>query len=388
MINLTKFSKIIVSASLCLLLSGCKFAGHLEKTEIVGLLSKGAYGGKGTLLKNGKIFISGESQQDVLVSCESCDKSLASEVFSPKNNQLVEAPPLKTIGIDHTASLLQDGQVLLTGGNGACCQQQVNGTGIYDPSLNIFDSTAKMFAPRANHTATVLNDGTVLIVGGNPRQKPSTGNAYKLAELFDPKSRTFKKLPETNYEHVRHIAILLRNGDVLIAGGGNAHAELFDFKKKVFTPLPDMTTPRTSHSAVVLENDNVLIISGMQGEQVLNSGELTETIEEYDYRRKIFTSIKNMDCQRVGATSLLLPNEKVLLIGGWPKNDQCLSDIVVYDYKQNEISAFANMQKPRAGHFSILTQGNKIIIGGGVENTHALQPIFEIEALTLNIQNK
>ncbi len=388
MITVTGFLKNIFSVSLCLLLSGCNFVGHLEKTEIVGMLSKRALGGKGTLLKNGKILISGESQQNVLVSCGSCDKSLASEVFSPINNQLTEAPSVKTIGIDHVTSLLQDGSVLLTGGNGTCCQQQVNGTEIYDPSLNVFHSTAKMLAPRANHTATVLNDGTVLIVGGNPRQKLNTGNAYKLAELFDPKSKTFKKLPETNYEHVRHIAILLKNGDVLIAGGGHAHAELFDFKKNIFIPLPDMTTPRTSHSAVVLKNDNVLIISGMQGEQILNSGELTDTIEEYDYKRKRFRSIKNMDCQRVGATSLLLPNDKVLVIGGWPKNDQCLSDIVVYDYKQNKISTFANMQKPRSDHFSILTQGNKIIIGGGVENAHALQPIFEIEALTLNTQNE
>ena len=61
----------------------------------------------------------------------------------------------------HSATLLLDGTVLITGGQLTAASAEV-----FDPSTGRFASTAEMSATRAGHSATALNDGTVLVAGG------------------------------------------------------------------------------------------------------------------------------------------------------------------------------------------------------------------------------
>ena len=87
---------------------------------------------------------------------------------------------------NHTATLLSDGTVLLTGG--------VNENGSLDSGLT-FDpagrrqlvATNPMTSVRSEHTATLLPDGKVLVAGG----ELSSGQALKSSELYDPTTRTF-----------------------------------------------------------------------------------------------------------------------------------------------------------------------------------------------------
>ena len=75
----------------------------------------------------------------------------------------------------HAAVLLPDGTVLITGGEGwgplgdmPCCVflGSIASAELYDSSTGTFAPTASMTARRADHTATVLNDGRVLVTGG------------------------------------------------------------------------------------------------------------------------------------------------------------------------------------------------------------------------------
>src|SRR5262245_45879759 len=64
----------------------------------------------------------------------------------------------------HTATLLTNGKVLITGGG-----RDVNpfvpesSAELYDPSVGIFTPAGNMTAPRFWHSATLLPDGRVLI---------------------------------------------------------------------------------------------------------------------------------------------------------------------------------------------------------------------------------
>ena len=67
----------------------------------------------------------------------------------------------------HTATLLPDGKVLVTGGFTDSTLVGTDTAEIYDPAKASFLATNKpMVVGRWAHTATLLPDGTVLLVGG------------------------------------------------------------------------------------------------------------------------------------------------------------------------------------------------------------------------------
>ncbi len=98
---------------------------------------------------------------------------------------------------------------------------------------------------RLHHTATLLNDGTVLIAGGVSSQ---TSPALKSAELYDPASDSFTPIAAPMQSaRVFQVAALLPNGTVLIAGGSDEDdsgagatdsGEIYDPVAKTFTAPP------------------------------------------------------------------------------------------------------------------------------------------------------
>ena len=86
---------------------------------------------------------------------------------------------------NHTATILADGRVLITGGTSGVSATPVSSAEIFDPQTGSFTATASMTTGRVYHTATLLANGKVLITGGY------NGTAYvATAELFDPAAGT------------------------------------------------------------------------------------------------------------------------------------------------------------------------------------------------------
>ena len=117
-----------------------------------------------TLLETGKVLIVGgiQPQGNFLVSLAS------TELFDPANGAFAPTGNLAVPRGDHTATSMKDGTVLVAGGVDASGGWLANlaAAEIFDPTKGTFTPVGTMAHARVGHTATLLNDGRVLVVGG------------------------------------------------------------------------------------------------------------------------------------------------------------------------------------------------------------------------------
>jgi len=109
-----------------------------------------------TLLANGTVLVTGGGDN----SAELYDP--ATGTFSATGNMAVSRS-------SHTATLLNNGTVLIVGGYhapGTAVPIVERSAEVFDPTAGSFSLTGSLVTPRAAHTATLLSNGTVLITGG------------------------------------------------------------------------------------------------------------------------------------------------------------------------------------------------------------------------------
>jgi hypothetical protein len=126
----------------------------------------------------------------------------------------------KPTSIDYrTATLMKNQKVLVAGGWPAyydTSDDPISRVELYDP-VGTFSGTASMHVARAGHTATLMPDGTVLITGG--LFGAYFYDATALGELYNPYAGAFSTQIYMNAARSSHQATLLLDGRVLVTGG-------------------------------------------------------------------------------------------------------------------------------------------------------------------------
>ena len=126
---------------------------------------------------------------------------------------------------------------------------------------------------RKGYTRTELTNGLELIAGGYLHTSiPAVANReLSGAELLDPKTEKWTKTGEMHFARDGHAAVLLGNGKVLVAGGGDSKgdalssAELYDPATGTWMETGSMNKARSSCVALVQFNGKVLVFSGRGG---------------------------------------------------------------------------------------------------------------------------
>jgi hypothetical protein len=270
----------------------------------------------------------------------------------------------------HTATLLMNGKVLITGGS----KESPASAELFDPVTNTFTRTANMTTGRYGNSATLLPDGRVLIVGGY------YFGYLDSAEIYDPLTGTFTATGNMPVpQHGGHRAVLLNNGRVLIAGGGAQclndgcanvdYPEIYDPDTGAFTIAGDYadktrdpwfgTYGLVGSPLTLLPDNNVLIAA-------------EPTAELYDPSTEMFRVTGQMTRgvdgrvpgYQIGGTATLLTDGKVFLAGGEHFEWDTIADAELYDPSTGTFTAIGKMSRPRGGHTATLLRDGTVFIAG------------------------
>jgi N-acetylneuraminic acid mutarotase len=305
-----------------------------------------------TLLPNGQVLVAGGETN----SFQSVNSA---EVYNPATGLWSGTVSLNTAREGHTATLLPNGQVVVAGGYSSTSAASVASAELYDyvSTTGSWTSTSSLSSPRVNHTATLLPNGFVLVVGGNTTTTSTS--------LYNPANGTWTPAGNLNTPRNYHTATLLPNGQVLIAGGYGpsgllSNAELYNPATFTWTYTGNLNTAREQHTATLLPNGQVLLAGGMGiSNQTLNSAEL------YNPATGSWTYTGNLNTARYSHTATLLPNGQLLVAGGENNSVGYLANAELYNPTTGLWTVTGSLNAARYSHTATLLHNGQVLVAGG-----------------------
>lgn len=302
-----------------------------------------------TLLDDGRVLVVGGRNRTTELA--------SAELYDSETGRFHRTGAMSVVPTCHTATLLADGRVLITGVYYGRSGRRSTAE-LYDPATRVFERTGRLPIARCSATATLLADGRVLVAGGRDEEGQPTADAA----LYDPKAGSFTAAGMMTEPRADHTATLLRDGRVLLAGtyppgsggeGPHPTAELFDPTTGTFTPTGRMATGRSDHTATILPDGRVLIAGG--------AGAVNA--ELYDPIAGTFQPTGEMTEPRSGHTATQLADGRVLIVGG--ESRDILAYAELYDPTSGSFAPAGWMEGPRQRHTAIALADGTVLVAGG-----------------------
>lgn len=297
------------------------------------------------------------------------DKSFHSNIISVPTNtsakQLVAtefwetAGPLNYPRVDHVATKLLDGSVLVTGGSSLIDDHSLNSCEVYDVEDNSWNTTVSLAEGRSGHTSTLLNDGNVLIIGGI-----TSSSSIESCEIYNPTTSSWAYINPLVESRESHASVLLRDGRVLVIGGFNLYpageeslssCEIYNPMTGEWRQAAPLNHSRGNHKAILLDNGNVIVIGGQKlwGDPILMT-------EIYDPAFDSWSDVDDLNFPRSNFSTTKLENGDILVVGG--DSDTC----EIFDHQLNYWKVTTPVLFPRtSGIRSVLLENGKVLLTGG-----------------------
>ncbi len=318
-----------------------------------------------------------------------------------------------------TATFLPDsGRVLIMGGAqlGDGVLEYPRIIELYNPTTGEFDQVGELpeGGARAFHTATLLQDGRVLIAGGEAHLV-GTRESLRSALVIDPTDPTNVKVSETGIAmqsaRTGHTAVLLSDGRVVLVGGRILNTmdpapenqtylrtiEIYDPDNKLFVQATDMAgnrvelnQPRFGHSATRLATGfDIAIVGGMDGSLPVPQ---LEIIRVNGNVTTVNAAAETTGVGPIFHAAALAENGTLLLSGGYetvgdisgmrPINSSRAVEMWTFNEGSVSLSrtCSANLNRAR-GYHTVSMAGRQAVFIGGRDETGA--PIADAEVAVL-----
>ena len=318
------------------------------------------------------------------------------EIYNPASGMFAPLSPMTFPRAFHTATLLDDGRILVVGGVGLFDGklETIRPAEILTVNRGTWDDISTTLGPatgRAWHTATVRKrDGDVVLVGG---RKLTDGEPTVLdtVEIYDVSEEAFRTNPgdvaiQMTAPRAQHEAVLLANGrgqgaDVLIIGGvddqGAPQAATLivtnsNDPDRYEVAAPDalaLDAGRYGHAAIRITPGSGTLIAVLGG--IDGAGQALDTIEIIDTSSFSVSSGGRLTDARAFHTVVELPFTRRLVAMGGTDGDQLVGsgEILTFDEtaaRYDGQTARSSMVAPRMLHGAALLSNGMVLIAGGV----------------------
>ncbi len=370
------------------LLSASALAGsEVGFFKPAGSLKAARYLHTATRLNDGRVLVVGGRGVDGTIELDSV------ELYEPKKNRWVDGPKLPAGRSGHTATLLPDGRVLVTGGTTHEASAEGNrfvardSVELFDPKTNQWKPGAPMAQARNWHTATLLDDGRVLVVGGAREQKSHLATA----ELYDPKANSWVAASSMAQSRCLHQAVKLTDGSVLVVGGRSnqlqdsaapdagmaqrphgASKGATGFGSPVasaerwtgdggWSTLSEPVDPRQRHALVGLPEGRAMVVGGATRNGLTNLAELwTPDAGAW------LTPEHSLSMGLGSHSATALEGSDVLVIGGEPPNSVDTARAQRFEAAAQRWCLAGELLSSRKQHTATRLENGKVLVVGGV----------------------
>jgi hypothetical protein len=285
----------------------------------------------------------------------------------------------------HTASLLEDGSILVVGGRGileGVHQQAIR----YWPSTNRYELDAALNTKRLAHVAFTLPNGKVVVAGGIDTSVAGTDfdPAFMSSEIYDPSTKKFSTGSDMKFPRRNHVATQLKDSRVLITGGiqlrGNGfgaspNTEIYDPANNNYSVGKPMIEGRWLHTATLLTDGRVLIVGGRNNNCTSNCPIYSlDSAEIFDPATGTFTQTGFLNYSRYNHTATLLSDGRVLILGGETTEDLGTGNdqvgwAEVYDPATGRFTTWTSLVQARSSHAVTLLNNEKLWVTGGFRSS-------------------
>lgn len=266
----------------------------------------------------------------------------------------------------YSASVLNDGRVLVVGGLGE--EGILHSAEIYDPDSDTWTRVADTIHSRRKSILATLEDGRVVVAGGEDNLTAST------AEIFDPARNSWTEIPPLNVGRESAMAVPLNDGRLFVFGGGNgvigsaigrfelASAEIYDPELNEWTLVGSMAQAEIAWEGWVKLNDGRVVLTGG------DFARPNKFVQIFNPATDTWRRVTELPNPTGGGAAVLLPDGNVLVAGGGFRC--CLTESLVFDIETEEWAPGPEMLVQRGGHIGLNLPDGRIVF------LHGLDPDF------------